>query len=350
MAGGTKIEWCDATFNPWWGCERVSPGCAHCYADTLAKRFVTFDPLWGAGHAFRFFSDKHWQEPLKWARTLPAKLGRRPRVFCASMADVFEERDELDDHRDRLLSLICETPELDWLILTKRPEAARDYLIEAYSYCGRFEINDYAHDGQPLPNVWLGVSIENARFTWRADALREIPAAVRFISAEPLLGSLFPQLPPGPPDPPTREMWGVGGAGPGARPVESGSLESGITDGDTRGPAIDSPWRVPRRVPLDLTGIDWVIVGGESGPGARPFHLEHAREIIDAAAEHSDHMYEGGPDGPAVFVKQLGAKPMHQDHPRITREVPLRLCDRKGGDWSEWPADLRIREFPRSAA
>lgn len=194
MAEQSKIEWCDATFNPWWGCEKVSPACAHCYADTLSKRYAAGKQLWGAGHEFRFFGDKHWQEPLKWARLLPSKLGRRPRVFCASMADVFEERPELHEPRARLFHLIDETPELDWLILTKRPEFMRDWLNA--NIASRAERDGEAlrwktWAQRPFPNVWLGVSIENARFTWRADVLREIPAAVRFISAEPLLGSLF---------------------------------------------------------------------------------------------------------------------------------------------------------------
>jgi protein gp37 len=99
LAETTGISWCDATFNPWWGCERVSPGCAHCYAADLAKRYGHAG-TWGEKgepHGFRFFGDAHWREPLRWARTLPAKLGRRPRVFCASMADVFEPRDELEE-------------------------------------------------------------------------------------------------------------------------------------------------------------------------------------------------------------------------------------------------------------
>jgi protein gp37 len=302
MAEHTGIEWCDATFNPWWGCERVSPACAHCYAEGQANRFADGVQLWGDGHEFRFFGDKHWQEPLKWAQRLPAKLGRRPRVFCASMADVFEERDELASHRGRLFDLIDRTPELDWLILTKRPEFAREVLTRPGN------VDRWA-------NVWMGVSIENARYTWRADVLREIPAAVRFISAEPLLGSLFPVLPPGPPDPPTRHMWGVGGAGPGARPVESGSLEVGITDEDTRGLEIDSPWRAPRRAPLDLTGIDWVIAGGESGASARPSHPDWFRELRDACLNECVLCMAGAsPCGldecehrrPAFFFKQWG--------------------------------------------
>lgn len=308
MADATKIEWADATFNPWWGCERVSPGCAHCYADTLARRYG-FGQTWGAGHGFRFFGDKHWAEPLKWARTLPAKLGRRPRVFCASMADVFEERPELDEHRTRLFDLIAETPELDWLILTKRPEFARD----TFESWRRHPDASGEHPLELLPNVWLGVSIENARHTWRADVLREIPAAVRFISAEPLLGSLFERA----------------------------------NDRRTESPSADEIRYV--RSPLDLTCIDWIIVGGESGPRARAFYLEHANEIVlDCMCRHMPKC-----DGhPAVFVKQLGAQPRYFDDLTIGvyKERRLELRDAKGGDWDEWPSHLRIREFPRSAA
>jgi protein gp37 len=344
----TSIGWCDATFNPWWGCAEVSPGCASvCYAKTFANRLGMRD-LWpekgAAGvdrdHAFRFFGDARWAEPLKWARSMPAKLGRRPRVFCASMADVFEERDELDEHRDRLFDLIEATPELDWLVLTKRPEFAREYLRSWYAM--RYAETDI--DGGdtliPLPNVWMGVSIENARFTWRADVLRGIPAAVRFISAEPLLGSLF-----------EGERNREGQKDDRAYRSATPSTRQREQSGGTRAP-------LPAlRSPLDLTGIDWVIVGGESGARARPFHLEHAREVIQAARIGLEPPYEFGLQ-PAIFVKQLGAKP-HQligvksttdGCETVHQHAPLKLRDRKGEDWSEWPADLRIREFPRSAA
>ena len=336
MAADSKIEWCDATFNPWWGCERVSPACAHCYADTLATRYG-FGDTWGSEHGFRFFGDKHWDEPLKWARTLPAKLGRRPRVFCASMADVFEERDELAPHRHRLFELTAATPELDWLLLTKRPTAARDFLFEIDTQsgiAGNWITRDDDYFGWGcLANVWVGVSIENARFTWRADVLREIPAAVRFISAEPLLGSLYPKGNSNGSDQPHHRgsvdgRSGEGGSGDRGRQGTPGS--DARVDQEGRG-----------RAPLSLDGIDWVIIGGESGPKARPFHLEHARELIEACDTEAGHPL------PAVFVKQLGAKPV--THAYGPEPVGLGLRDRKGGDVGEWPADLRIREFPRSA-
>src|SRR5688572_17392118 len=116
MGDSTKIEWCDATFNPWWGCTRISPACDHCYAAALSKRYG--HDVWDNGQR-RTFGAEHWNAPLKWARTMPAKLGRRPRVFCASMADVFD-KDAPEGAQARLWKLIYDTPELDWLLLTKR--------------------------------------------------------------------------------------------------------------------------------------------------------------------------------------------------------------------------------------
>src|ERR1035437_1771521 len=139
MGENTKIAWTDASWNPWWGCEKVSPGCAHCYAETFSKR--TGNDIWGKDHAFRFFGDKHWAEPEKWDRDAAAS-GVRKRVFTASMADIFEDRPELIEPRARLFDLILRTPNLDWLVLTKRPQALPDYIKVAY------------------PNLWLGTSIE----------------------------------------------------------------------------------------------------------------------------------------------------------------------------------------------
>jgi protein gp37 len=295
----TAIEWTDETFNPWWGCEKVSPGCAHCYAEGVSNHRAGHG-LWGAGHGFRFFGDKHWAEPLRWNRRAERE-GRRIRVFCASMADVFEERPELEEHRLRLFELIAATPALDWQLLTKRPEFARDWLhrlLWDHERKPYLEPDDHwaALDSStsPLPNVWMGVSIENARHTWRADVLREIPAAVRFISAEPLLGSLYKDS-------------------SGERAVSQPDPRGLARPGDGGGPDGQAPGMGARtRAPLNLTGIDWVIVGGESGRGARPMHPDWAREIRDACLSHEEYVELPNGDEerwyrrPAFFFKQWG--------------------------------------------
>ncbi len=255
MAERSAIEWTDATFNPWWGCVRVSPACAHCYADALARRYGY--RLWGADGGRRFLSEAHWRHPIRWNREAE-RTGVPRRVFCASMADVFEDHRELGYWRERLWALIEQTPWLQWQLLTKRPENVAAMVPWA--------------DDWPA-NVWLGASIENTRFTFRADILRELPASIRFVSAEPLLGSLMTN---------------------GRRNHE----------------------------PLDLAGIDWVIVGGESGPRCRPTDEEWIRELRDACAGSST----------AFFVKQLGGHPNK-------RGKDAALVD--GRLWREFPNVVR---------
>ncbi|MEX2015165.1 MAG: phage Gp37/Gp68 family protein, partial [Candidatus Hydrogenedentales bacterium] len=195
--------------NPWWGCTKVSPGCKHCYAETFAHRIGR--DIWGALAPRRFFGDAHWREPLKWNAEAKA-AGARRRVFCASMADVFENRAELNPYRERLWQLIADTPALDWLLLTKRPERVRKCVPWG--------------DNWPA-NVWAGVTAENQRWAQaRVPLLLELPAAVRFLSCEPLLGAL-----------------------------------------DL------SPWLNGSR------RVDWVIAGGESGHKARPMNPEWARKL-----------------------------------------------------------------------
>lgn len=198
MGANSKIEWTTHTFNPWWGCTKVSEACKNCYAEAWAKRLG--QDVWGPKPQRRLMSDLHWKEPVKWDRAA-IRSGQRPRVFCASMADVFEDREELIPHRARLFDLIEQTPNLDWLLLTKRPQ----------------NVLRLTRWGSIWPdNVWLGTTVELQE---RADELlpflAQIPARVRFISAEPLLG----------------------------------------------------PLKIERYLE---TVIDWVITGGESGPKARP--------------------------------------------------------------------------------
>lgn len=172
MGENSSIEWTHHTFNPWWGCARVSPGCVHCYAESFANRFGV---KWGAGADRRFFGEKHWREPLKWNARADER-GVRERVFCASMADVFENRTDLASWRWKLAMLIHATPALDWLLLTKRPENMVDL--------ARLDMSWLVWP----PNVWAGTTVEDQR---RADeripALVEVPARVRFLSCEPLL-------------------------------------------------------------------------------------------------------------------------------------------------------------------
>lgn len=166
----SKIEWTDHTFNPWWGCAKVSPGCANCYAEAFSNR--TGHSVWGEKSERRFFGDKHWNEPRKWNDAAQIK-GQRSRVFCASMADVFEDRDDLVVHRSRLVELISQTQWLDWLLLTKRPLNI-DRLME----------------DRP-PNVWLGTTAEDQKhWNERVPVLMSLSARVRFVSAEPLLGPI----------------------------------------------------------------------------------------------------------------------------------------------------------------
>lgn len=173
MGKDSRIEWTHHTFNPWWGCVKVSPACKHCYAEAWAKR-VGLD-VWGGRADRRFFSDAHWGQPLKW-NAEAAAVGERRRVFCASMADVFEARDDLDLWRERLWPLIEATPHLDWLLLTKRPE----YVSQCVPWG-----NKWPH------NVWLGATVENQHWAEkRLPHLLRYPATVRFASCEPLLGSL----------------------------------------------------------------------------------------------------------------------------------------------------------------
>ena len=172
MAETTGIEWCDATFNPWIGCTKVSAACDSCYAETLMDhRFGRVE--WGHGKPRKRTSESNWRKPLRWNDTLPIKLGRRPRVFCASLADVFDT--EVDDSwRADLMLLIAATPNLDWLLLTKRPHVMLNWR------------------GLLPANVWCGTTIEAVDVLYpRAKALAEIkmldPDRITFWSCEPLL-------------------------------------------------------------------------------------------------------------------------------------------------------------------
>ena len=170
MARDSKIEWTDHTFNPWWGCTKVSPACDHCYAEAWARR-LGFD-VWAAGKPRRFPSEAYWRQPHSW-NAEAARSGTRFRVFCASMADVFEWKKGLAPWRHRLWGVIEETPNLDWLLLTKRPHLVQRLV---------------PWKGEWPANVWLGTTVEGQRWAdKRLPHLADTGARIRFVSCEPLL-------------------------------------------------------------------------------------------------------------------------------------------------------------------
>jgi len=238
MGKNSKIEWTDNTFNPWWGCTKVSAACTNCYAEAWSKRVG--QKIWGPKAARRFFGDHHWSEPLKWNRDAAA-TGRRLRVFCASMADVFEDRDDLNASRAKLWGLIEATPQLEWLLLTKRPECIAKYAPWTTDWPG---------------NVWLGTTVEDQDAAEaRLDHLAKHAAAVRFISAEPLLGPLNIQ-----------------------------------------------PWLA--------STINWVITGGESGPRARPSSPSWFRNLLTQcmAANVPFHFKQWGDWAPGQGINLPAAR------------------------------------------
>jgi protein gp37 len=320
MGEASKIEWTHHTLNPWRGCTKATwtdstgkvhlhPGCLNCYAEKDMS--VKLHGIhWGKGQERRPKAESGWGEPLAWARNA-AKAGERHRVFCASLADVLDD-EGLPEMRERLWDTVRRTaavwpesgrpaaahyepdrimrmPGLDWLLLTKRPENWR-WIPE---------------DVRPL--VWLGTSVSDQETAdeWVPRLLQAEGFRYRFLSVEPLVG------------------------------------------------AVDL-WRSWLRVPEDAhsraqhvgSRIDWVIVGGESGSKARPCNVEWIRDIIRQCREA----------GVPCFVKQVGAaysdpvdgvagrslKVPEEASPLLSR----RLTDPKGGDWNEWPMDLRVREFP----
>ena len=175
MGENTGISWTDHTFNIAWGCQKVSPGCSMCYAETFSNR-VGQNNIWGAGSKRRTFGEKHWHEPAKWNKRAAA-AERIDLVFCSSMCDVFEDHRTITQERTKLWELIRQTPHLHWQLLTKRADRIADCLPDDW--------------GDGWPNVWLGVSVENEDYLWRVAELRSVPALVRFVSYEPALGPLY---------------------------------------------------------------------------------------------------------------------------------------------------------------
>lgn len=319
----TSIEWTDFSANPLkykrangqsvWACVKTSPGCAHCYAEGIAARYERggeFVPAQMAG--LTPYLDPADLHKLLSAKTVDGHLVRGGKCFLGDMTDLFGEWVP-DALLDELFAVMALRSDVTWQILTKRAERMRAYFadentverIEEHLWARHTDTTTNAMPLGPLPNVWLGVSVENQHFAdERIPLLLQTPAAVRFISAEPLLGpvDLSPWL------------------------GNTVGLEASLAPG--RGLRVDA-FTVKRG------GLDWVIVGGESGDHSRPFDLAWARSI--AAQCQAARV--------PVFVKQLGSMPCAQstanpDHALVT------LKSKKGGDPNEWPEDLRIRQFP----
>jgi protein gp37 len=219
MGENSKIEWTDHTFNPWIGCQHVSPGCDHCYAETLMDhRYGKVE--WGPHGERKRTSEANWKKPIKWhagARAFKQEHGRRPRVFCASLADVFDNQAD-PSWREDLFSLIRECRRLNWLVLTKRPQNILKMLPSDW--------------GDGYQNVWLGVTAESqSYFDQRWEHLQRIPTAIKFISYEPAIGPL--RLPKHGPYP----DWLISGgeSGGGARPLEPRWVRDIIADCRHRG-------------------------------------------------------------------------------------------------------------------
>ncbi|MFM0058562.1 phage Gp37/Gp68 family protein [Paraburkholderia phytofirmans] len=257
MSENSKIEWTDHTFNPWIGCTRVSPGCDHCYA-AVSTPARAMHVTWGAKEPRHRTSANNWRDPLKWnARHAEffAQHSRCERVFCASLADVFDNEVPVAWRTD-LLDLIRRTPRLDWLLLTKRIGNVTRMLQEVHDEGLRTPVTADDHatkqwtrewlDGSPPVNVWLGATIVNQEEADRdIPKLLSVPAAKHFLSMEPLLGPVDLE-----------------------RPMPCPDIDQG------GGTLICQPWMIQ-------SGIDWVIVGGESGANARPMHPAWVFDLRD---------------------------------------------------------------------
>jgi protein gp37 len=332
----SKIQWTEETWNPVVGCTPVSPGCLNCYAATLAPRLaamgqaqyaeLTVRKTDGDGHARAVFNGT--VRCVGEALDKPLRRKKPTMYFVCSMGDLFHEGVPFG-FIDRVFAVMALCPQHTFQVLTKRPERMAEYLNQPASLAFRrvcAAMSDMGHRPTtgtwPLAHVWLGTSAEDqARLEERVPHLLRCPAVVRFLSCEPLLGDIARHL-------------GV------------------LFDG--------GPIHLRGLDPIDTRGkIDWVIVGGESGAHARPCRVEWVRSVVAQCKAA----------GVPVFVKQLGAKPVVCDvhcntvpewvsdwldtgvayenvGPPSDPEHRIKLCDRKGGDMTEWPADLRVREMP----
>lgn len=322
MGEKTGIAWTDSTWNPVRGCTPVSAGCAHCYARTFAERWRGIP-----GHPFEQGFDVRL---VPEALDLPLHWRKPRRIFVNSMSDLFHEAVP-EDFIVGVFEVMARVPQHTYQVLTKRPDRMRRFM-ESWQrgeltgvLSGDRESTGYK---TPLPNVWLGVSVEDqAAADERIPHLLATPAALRFLSCEPLLGPVSLQ--------PTIDAW--------ARQVASAVVNS-------------------RRLPSLPPRLGWVIIGGESGPGARPCDLAWIRSLLAqcrAAAVPAfvkqlgafiQDRNDAGFDGDTVISWPMGTDVEHHQEDAGYQGAPVRvrLLDRKGGVVTEWPPDLRVQQFPEA--
>ncbi len=331
MSENTKIEWADHSWSPWRGCTKVSPGCANCYAETLSKRNPAVLGQWGKGKP-RVLA-KNWGDPVRWNKRqnerscgycdfdeaegdLLAQCPRcavRPRVF-PSLCDWLDEEVPIAWLAD-FLALVNLTPNLDWLLLTKRPQKWLERIdaaaLASTPYHQRWMVEWL--QGKPPTNVWFGISIEDQqRANERIPALLQIPARVRWLSLEPLLGPV--------------QLTHIDAEAAGHKDFfQLDALSGRHTDMGRPCPPVCS--------------LNWLVIGGESGAGARPCNISWIRHLKDA----------GRLAGIPVFVKQIGSNPCCTVTKGGRLPDDLRAFSHpKGGDPLEWPIDLRVRQFPNT--
>ena len=302
MSENSKIEWTDHTFNPWEGCQKVSPGCDHYYAEARNVRFGGGQAAnFGPGAPRRRTSAANWQKPMQWnarADAFMAEHGRRQRVFCASLADVFDNAVPVQWRID-LMALILKTPNLDWLLLTKRIGNAVEMLEQAFRAV-HAQREGWA-DNAP-PNVWIGATITSQTEADRdIPKLLAVPAAKRLLRMEPLLGPVDLRL--------------------GKR---GGPMCRDCADGDG--------YCKPLNQWCSAAGINWAIVGGESGPHARPMHPAWARSLWDQC-EAAGVPFLFKQWGEFVSVSEVAGDGPHYQFPdgatvrRVGKKVAGRLLD-----------------------